>query len=809
MQAFSGRFISDSKPLPCTPSDRDQYRGVRTALAHCVGARRTRPLYIPASCRLDDMARVVAIQTLRLSDDRQIEAHILAGNGHVLLIPLCRLVRCNGKDPWRRGRKTLQSVVKKLVARGGVGENALASQDECGARAMHHLVVDAFLQQYYRVPSVRDACLKSLDEAVARTLSEPPVPPPTSAAQSSVTESGTGTGVGTGASASNSDNRVDVADGVQARGQGSNTRSLPFFGSERARDEDVLRELSETGETQPVFEPLVVQSDVNIRASDARVGVAVGAHAGAQGSNTRSHPFHGRERARDEDVLREPSDSGRTHPVNYEPMVIHYGGSQWVDAVAEWDAVPAHLQFRKAMWHVRLGGVGISIATCRVAKVGDIRKLVEAHTGGSKSVYVPLALWTTMLERVHSSPEDRPEHWTENETDNVVHCELEHSLSPLELRPDEIFRHDGAVLNIATYGERSRDGFYASYEDFVKALAVRQSSRMPDVEVFTAQVATGRSTTVLAFRSMLRLVALYAHKSSVASALMDWVTEVVFSAQFGDGASVQKQGAYAVRAGLADRTAPYSSCDWSFNGVHASIGLYQDEVCSGVSARKKWAPQVDAALANLPDGTDIDITSVVKAGHTINKAERSPNIRSAMRKAFGSETDVRTISFARCPGGTRDTLLPLETGVLEEFDQYRLRGVQGVPGQEQTELFLVTPAISQKIASSLSVAAEKFANSRMAEADARVRESDARVSATAVLEERASRLMQERDCVVQERDRIVQESNRRIEESGRVQRDLEHVKRRIGDVGAALRECLDDRDATAQTVIHRITRALV
>ena len=173
-----------------------------------------------------------------------------------------------------------------------------------------------------------------------------------------------------------------------------------------------------------------------------------------------------------------------------------------------------------------------------------------------------------------------------------------------------------------------------------------------------------------------------------------------------------------------------------------------------------------------------------------------------MRKAFGPETDVRTISFARCPGGTRDTLTPLEMDVLEEFDQHRLRGIQAVPGQEQKELFLVTQAISQRIASSLSVAAEKFATSRVAEADARVRESDARVSASAVIEERASRLIQERESIAQERDRIVQENNR-------VLRELEHEKRRIGGVGDALRECLTDRDASAQTVIHRITHALV
>lgn len=697
--------------------------------AHRFGARRTLPIILLAGCRLGDMARVAAIQILRLSDDRQIEAHV-TDNGHVLLIPLCRLIRCNGKDPWRRGRKTLESVVKKIVTRGGAGENVanndLVSQHECGARAMHHLVVDSFLQQYYHVSSVQSVDLESLGDTVAGALSGTPTPP-MSATPNSVTDSD--------AAAGTSINQVD-------RQNGGNS------------DDE---------------------------------------QCGGVGLNVRLVEPHGSERARTEDVFGETSDKGRTQHISDEPMIIQYDGTQWVDAVAEWDAVPEHLQYRKAMWHVRLGGVGISIATCRVAKVGNIRTLAEPHTGGSKSVYVPLTLWTTMLERVRSAVEDR----SDDRSDNIVHCELEQSLLPLKLHPDETFHHDGAVLNIATYGERSKGGFYASYDDFVKALAVRQSSRMPNVKVFTARigVCTSRSITVLGFRSMLRLVALYADKSSVASALMDWVTDVVFSAQFGDGACVQKQGAYAARAGLADRSAPYSACDWSFNGVHASVGLYQDEVCSGVSARANWATQVDAALARLPDGTNIDDTSVVKAGHTVNKADRSRNIRTAMRKAFGPETDVRTISFSRCPGGTRDTLTPLEMDVLEEFDQYRLRGVQAFPGQEQVELFLVTPAISQRIASSLSVAAEKFATSRLAEADARVRESDARVSATAVLEERASRLMQENDRVKHEYERVL--------------RDFEHEKRRTGGVGAALRECLDDRDASAQTVIHRITRALV
>jgi hypothetical protein len=497
----------------------------------------------------------------------------------------------------------------------------------------------------------------------------------------------------------------------------------------------------------------------------------------------------------------EPKISDAASKPARDPMIIRYDGSEWVDAVAEWDAVPEHLQKKKSKWHMRMGGVGISIAACRVAKLGDIRQLTEERTGGTKSVYVPLSLWTNMLKRVTMGGDAAKDA-------KVIHRELNHHLPTLELDANETFYHDGVALDIGTYGTRDKDNFYASYNDFTKALALRQASHVPDVEVLIADTDAG-SITVLDFRGMLRLVAMYAHKSSVASALMDWVTDVVFRVQFAcsngrstDSAPIPKQAEYASYAGLADRSAEYSACHWSVNGARASAGLYQDEVCSGTAARDRWPSEVDAALAQLPEGTDIRITSVVKVGHTVDKAERTRKVRTSMRKAFGPETDTRTVAFARCPGGTRETLQPLETEVLDEFETFRLHGIQAVDGQMQVELFLVTPLISQRISSALSVSAEKFCNVKLVNADAQVLELDSRASAAAILEERINGLVRENKHVIRENERMAADLSRANHES-------DQNRSRITNIGSALRECLDDESLTTSTVINRIARQIM
>ena len=534
------------------------------------------------------MASIAAIQPLRLSDGRGIEAHVLAVSGHILLIPLCALVKCNGKDPWRRGRKTLKSVVKKLLrdnnVADGVDKNDLDSlAPPYNARAMHHSVVGPFIKQYYYDVSAHASDVQALADVVASKLAS-------SAARAA--ELGLS-------------DTTDAEPGV-----------VP--GAAPTTTDDNTEGASDGTLTTPIASEVTLANNL---AGDDPANVASSSGASRQ------------------------PDAARVHG----PMIIFFEGSRWVDAIAEWDAIPEVLQNRKAMWHTRLAGVGINIAACRVSKLGDIRKLAEAHTGGSKSVYVPLCLWTTVLQRVSAGSAATR---AVSNLDAWIHRKLTDPLPLLHLAPEEVFRYAGTCCSIATYGERSLDGFYASYDDFTRELGVRQAT--PEVELFTARLVNGGSTTVINFRDMLRLVAMSAHKSSVASAMMDWVTDLVFRSKFG------------YRDGEADTT-----------------------------------------------------------------RDRDVNV---------AETEV-------------------EDSTILAYDWHQ----HAPPSQ----------------------------------------------TAHADLEERASRLLQDRALILQECDRAIQERDRTIQECDRALKDLEREKRRTTRVRVALRECLNNQEIAAQTMLQRIACALV
>lgn len=401
-----------------------------------------------------------------------------------------------------------------------------------------------------------------------------------------------------------------------------------------------------------------------------------------------------------------------------DPRVTAYDGKQWVDAAHEWPHMPSALQHRRLNWHARLGQLGISIAACRVAVLGNITRLAESRKGGSKSVFVPLSLWTRMRERLP----DIARHASADACDGDdadIRQKVEHPLALVELSADEMFYHDGVTLHIDLYGERSHKGMYADHSDLVKVLGIKQVSNGTSVETFDARTTDGRDLVVVDYRGMVTMWAVYAQKSSIASALMDWVVDTVFCVQYGT-AEPMRQAEYEAMS-LVDRSTRYRASDWGINGDMPSQGLYLDEVCSGEYARGTWPGQVNTAMHTLPDNTRLGEVCVVKIGFSTDKMTRTQDLRCDMRKAFGPEADLRIVSFCRCPGATEDELKPLETGVLAEFDAYRLRGVS-VASKEFVELFLVTRAVARDMAASLSAAAGKFARARESSKEAELEE---------------------------------------------------------------------------------------
>lgn len=399
-----------------------------------------------------------------------------------------------------------------------------------------------------------------------------------------------------------------------------------------------------------------------------------------------------------------------------DPRITLYDGKQWVDAAREWKHMPAAFRRRRLNWHARLGNLGISIAACRVTALGDITRLAESRKGGSKSVFVPSSLWTRMRERLpyiaqHASVDDDDGAGADGDGDDAdIRQKVEHPLALVRLSADEAFYHDGVALRIDLYGERSRDGMYADHSDLVKVLGIKQISHCTSVETFDARTTDGRDLVVVDYRGMVTMWAVYAQKSSVASALMDWVTDTIFCVQYGTAEPVG-QAEYEAMT-LVDRSTRYRAADWGINGDTPSQGLYVDEVCSGEYARGTWPDQVDAAMHALPDGTRLGEVCVVKIGFSTDKMTRTQDLRCEMRKAFGPEADLRIVSFCRCPGATEDELKPLETAVLGEFDAYRLKGTSAGVSKEFMELFLVTRAVARDMAASLSVAAGRFARAR-------------------------------------------------------------------------------------------------
>lgn len=440
-----------------------------------------------------------------------------------------------------------------------------------------------------------------------------------------------------------------------------------------------------------------------------------------------------------------------------DPRVTMYDGKQWVDAAREWKHIPTALQRRRLNWHSRLGALGISIAACRLTAPGDITRLVESGKGGTKSVFVPLSLWTTMRERLPSLAQGASVDSGSRDGDgdgDEIRQTIEHTLAPIGLAAGEGFYHDGIALRIDLYGERSVKGMFIDHSDLVKALGIAQVRDCPNVETFDAQTTDGRDLIVVDFKGMVMLWAAYAHKSSVASALMDWVTDTVFCVQYGT-AEPMRQAEYEVMT-LVDRSTRYRAADWGINGDTPSQGLYLDEVCSGEYAHGVWPEQVDAAMLALPDGTRLGEVCVVKIGLSTDKMTRTRDLRCDMRKAFGPEADLRIVAFSRCPGATEDELKPLETDILGEFDTYRLRGVSSAPGSsEMSELFLVTRAIARDISAALSVAAGRFARAKMhgleSDLDTSVREMQERARVAEFELERAQARIEAIETLSRER----------------------------------------------------------
>jgi hypothetical protein len=652
------------------------------------------------------MAEIHTVSDLKLSDDRIVKAHMCKASGHILMIPMCQLMPLGRpRDPWAKGRAAFNRVLAKVAAaatRADESNHELSSTPHHGQRAMHHSMVVPFLADIYGTGVDADSLCALVDACKEREAAI--VAAEQAAAEQAAADDGNnGDGVqaSTSSNASSSTTTSDSA-----------LTETDTTGSEMTSSEPTMSVDAEGSRDQNQDDPAASPSNVD---EDAPFHLP---KRHKVSSSTQSHPPQNDDRQDDLSVSLTPA-----------PTTIDFEGVSWVDATHEWKNLPDGICDRRTNWHIRLGGVGISIAACRMTKVNNIASLTEARNGGTKSVYVPSTLWTAMVKRLrdgNGANNAKTSSARDGASSSTIRRRVDGELAEVVLEPGEEFRHDGVVLRIEMYGERTVAGMYADHSDLVKILGLKDLHNCPDVETFDARTTDGRDMSVVNFKGMVILWAVYARKSVVASALMDWVTDTVFCVQYGVAEPV-RQGEYDTLV-LADRSTRYSASQWALDGEKRSQGLYLDEVCSAELARERWPAQVDAALANLPEGTRLNDACVVKVGYTIDKSNRMRAIRTAMHKAFGADADTRIVSFSRCPGATAPDLRPLERNVLDAFDAYNFEGVEAYVDQKQVELFLVTRSIVRDMTSALSVQAAIYASAKVEGAHAQVDASDARIA---------------------------------------------------------------------------------
>jgi hypothetical protein len=493
------------------------------------------------------------------------------------------------------------------------------------------------------------------------------------------------------------------------------------------------------------------------------------------------------------------------------PTTTEFEGHEWVDATKEWKNLPAGTRERRTSWHIRLASVGVSIAACRLTKLNDVATLTEARIGGIKSVFVPLTMWNAMTDRLNHSGNANSASPSNNVAPNSkIRRKVDGDLARIAFEPTEQFRHEGAVLCINMYGDRTVAGMYADHSDVIKVLGLYHVQNCPDVETFEAQTTDGRTLSVVNFKGMIILWAVYARKSVVASALMDWVVDTVFCVQYGAAEPV-RQAEYDNLV-LADRLTRYSASHWALDGEKKSQGLYMDEICSAEVARERWPAAVDAALANLPDGTRLCDACVVKVGYSTNKKDRMYTIRKDLRKAFGAEIDPRIASFSRCPGADRDELELLETNVHNAFEAYKMVGVEAYIDKKQTELFMVTRAIGRDISSALCVQAAIYASEKIDGAKAvastssvRASEAEGRTKAARELLERAEMRIESLETLSRERiearDAKIQDRDSQLAaKDAHIAAKDEHI--------AAKNEHIATKDAEIRALRQALTKTL-
>jgi hypothetical protein len=379
-----------------------------------------------------------------------------------------------------------------------------------------------------------------------------------------------------------------------------------------------------------------------------------------------------------------------------------FEGGEWVNVSVEWHRLPRCIQASSDRWLKRFAMLKIPLALVRFTEVDNIVAKLDVAPGGVKRT--PWVLeddWrrhvnTAYVRKVRlghatvsdctpqSSNDVSNDASTSATTDTGTNTSTGHpgntilDLDPIMLTHAEKFTHNGQVLRMNMYGERTPDGLFTNITDILHAIGVR-SDNIPTFVVIQRARVNGEEIRVVSFEMLITLICSTANAYEIAAALRRWITAVVVATQFGGEAPVT-QAVFATRSSKG-----YASKFYGFpNSQEKYACLYMLEACSGRLASELYPEQISAVL---PEGRNIDEFCVVKRGSSIDGRTRTSDNRTALKRIFpGSDPlPVHTSGF---PEISEADILDMETSVfVDEFEHRRIAGIR-YRDSECKELYL-------------------------------------------------------------------------------------------------------------------------
>ena len=315
--------------------------------------------------------------------------------------------------------------------------------------------------------------------------------------------------------------------------------------------------------------------------------------------------------------------------------------------------LPVALQSKAGSWPQRVRSTGIRTEQCYCSHKHDVQRAIShSKPHPLKVLWVPrqvaintfpamkediVAATASILqedadqEDLHEAREDTTaeaeQPITDDESgtpcDDPSHMD---ELLPIEVLDEERFvSHAGEPMSIRLYGERTRRGMHMNLKDLHRAFG---RTRKVATDINGRQIktkGTGEIVRVIDMWDFVALVAMWQRTDNPnAKIIYEWILDVVFDAQYGDGEKCVPQAAHAIGTGS---TLP-SEFGQRVCGVYAFAFL-----CGSKELLEEFA-SLRAKAIEL--GLGESGWYLVKVGHTENMRERIAQLRRLLQQIYPS-----------------------------------------------------------------------------------------------------------------------------------------------------------------------------